>query len=67
VPALQKTEKHLREAAPRHDVEGGTLQEVHVAVVVVVLRLVMFAVRDSSSLASRQTRSERWNESFAGR
>ncbi|HEV8186635.1 MAG TPA: hypothetical protein VGP83_02730 [Pyrinomonadaceae bacterium] len=66
MPALQKTEKPLPEAAPRHDVEGGTLREVHVAVAVVVLRLVMFVVRDSSLLVSSRTRSERWNESFAG-
>ncbi|HKU77733.1 MAG TPA: hypothetical protein VJR02_27715 [Pyrinomonadaceae bacterium] len=66
MPALQKAKKHLREAAPRHDVVGGTLREVHVAAAV-VLPLVMFAVNDNSSLASNLTRSERWNESFAGR
>jgi hypothetical protein len=65
VPALQKTEKPLPEAAPHHDVEGGTSREVHVAVAVVVLRRVMFAIRDSLLLASNLTRSERWNESFA--
>jgi len=67
VPAPQKTEKLLPEAAPRHDVEGGTSREVHVVVAVVVLRLAMFAVRDSSLLANNLMRFERWNESFAGR
>jgi hypothetical protein len=48
-------------------VEGGKLREVHVVVVaVVVLRLAIFAIRDSSLLANSRTRSERWNESFAG-
>jgi hypothetical protein len=52
--------------APRHDVEGGRLREVHVAVVVVVLPLAMFVIRDSSLLANNPTRSELWSESFAG-